>query len=211
LKRSRDGPNYVEGHQSLVWYVAWSRRPGEALAELEKIRRLDPAYPFTFLDESGVYYHQRDYKSLVEAGQKSVAANPSAWSSHYLLAVGYEGSGRPAQAISEYQQAVELSQRDLDANAGLAHACAAIGRRAEAEKILGELQRQSKVTYVSPYMIAAVYSGLGQREKALEFLEKAYEDRSPDVAYFVKADLRMDPLRSDARFQDLLRRIGLPQ
>jgi tetratricopeptide (TPR) repeat protein len=204
-------PNYVEGHETLVWYLAWSGRPGEALAEVEKIRQLDPAYPFLFLDESGVYYHQRDYKSLVEAGQKSVAANPSSWSSHYLLAVGYEGSGRPAQAVPEYQQAVELSQGDTDATAGVAHAFAAIGRRAEAEKILGELQRQSKVTYVSPYMIGAIYSGLGQRERAFEFLEKAYEERSPDIAYFVRVDLRMDPLRSDPRFRDLLRRVGLPQ
>src|SRR5580704_8799333 len=112
-------PNYIEGHQSLVWYLAWSGRPRDALAEVEKIRRLDPVYPFTFLDESGVYYHQRDYQSLVEAGQKSVAANPGNWSSHYLLAVGYEGSRRLAEAVLEYQRAVELSQRDLDATAGL--------------------------------------------------------------------------------------------
>jgi hypothetical protein len=82
---------------------------------------------------------------------------------------------------------------------------------AEAEKILGELQRQSKVAYVSPYMMAVIYSGLGQREKAFEFLEKAYEERSPDFAYFVKADLRLDPLRSDPRFRDLMHRAGLPQ
>jgi hypothetical protein len=82
---------------------------------------------------------------------------------------------------------------------------------AEAEKILGELQQQSKVAYVSPYMMAVIYSGLGQRDKVFEFLEKAYEERSPDVAYFIKADLRMDPLRSDPRFRDLMHRVGLPQ
>jgi tetratricopeptide (TPR) repeat protein len=103
-----------------------------------------------------------------------------------------EGSGQPAQAVLEYQRAIGLSQRDLDATAGLAHVYATMGRMAEAEKILGELQRQSKVAYVSPYMMAVIYSGLGQRDKAFEFLEKAYEERSPDVAYFIKADLRMD-------------------
>ena len=204
-------PNYIEGHETLSWYFGWSGRPGEALAEVEKIRQLDPAYPFIFLDELGIYYHQRDYKSLVEVGQKSVGANPSGWSNHYLLAVGYEGSGRPAQAVPEYQQAVELSQGDSDATAGLAHAYATMGRMAEAEKMLGELQRQSKVSYVSPYMMAAIYSGLGQREKAFEFLEKAYDERSPDVAYFLGADLRMDTLRADPRFRDLMHRIGLPQ
>ena len=140
-----------------------------------------------------------------------MAANPGAWAAHYFLAVGYEGSGRPAQAIPEYQQAVELSQGDSDTTAGLAHVYATIGRKAEAEKILSELQRQSKVTYVSPYMIAAIYAGLGRSDKAFEFLEKAYRERSSDIPYFIKADLRMDSLRSDPRFQDLLRRVRLPQ
>jgi eukaryotic-like serine/threonine-protein kinase len=204
-------PNYVEGRIALVWYLAWSGRRDEALAEVQKIRSLDPAYPFTSLDESGVYYHERDYKSLVEAGKKSVATNPGAWSSHYYLAVGYEGSGRPAQAIPEYEQAVDLSQRDSDTVAGLAHAYAGTGKRAEAEKLLSELQRQSKVSYASPYMIAVIYSGLGQKDKAFEFLEKAYQERSPDIAYFLRADLRLDTLRPDPRFQDLLRRVAFPQ
>jgi tetratricopeptide (TPR) repeat protein len=204
-------PNYMEGHEALLWYLAWSGQHGEAMAEVDKMRRLDPAYPLISLQESGVYYHLRDYKSLVEAAEKSVATNPGLWFSHYYLAVGYEGSGRQAQAIPEYQQAVELSQRDSDTMAGLAHAYAAMGRRAEAEQILRELQRQSKVTYVSPYMIAVIYSGLGQNDKAFEFLEKSYREKSPDIAYFLKADLRLDTLRPDARFHDLLRRIAFPR
>jgi serine/threonine protein kinase/tetratricopeptide (TPR) repeat protein len=204
-------PNYVEGRITLVWYLAWSGRRDEALAEVQKIIRLDPVFPYISLQESGVYYHQRDYKSLVELGLKSVAASPGDWSSHYFLAVGYEGSGRPAQAVPEYQQAIKLSQHDLDATAGLAHVYATLGKRAEAEKILDELQRQSKTGYVSPYMIAVIYSGLGQKDKAFEFLEKAYQERSPDIAYFLKADLRLDTLRPDPRFQDLLRRVDFPQ
>ena len=204
-------PNYVDGHESLVWYLAWSGRRGEAMDEVEKMRRLDPAFPFIGLEEAGVSYHQRDYKSLVEAAQKSVAANPTVWQSHYFLAVGYEGSGRPLLAVPEYQQAIELSQRNSDPIAGLAHVYATIGRAPDAEKILSELQRQSKMTYVSPYMMAVIYSELGQKDKAFEFLEKAYQERSPDLAYFVKADLRIDALRSDPRFRDIWRRIGLPQ
>jgi len=204
-------PNYVEGHESLVWYLAWSGRRDEALAELEKIRALDSAYPLASIDESGVYYYQRDYKSLVESGQKAVAANPANWTSHYFLAVGYQGSGHPEQALSEYQRAVDLSQGDSDAMAGLAHAYTAMGKRAEAEEILGELQRHSKTSYVSSYMIAAIYAGLGQKGKAFEFLEKAYQERSPDIAFALKADLRVDTLRQDPRFLDLLRRVKFPQ
>ena len=212
LRHSVDlSPNYVEGHISLIWYLAWSRRRDEALAEVQKILRLDPAFPSTSLQESGIAYHQRDYKALVEAGEKSLATDPGGWFNHYYVAVGYEGLGRQAQAIPEYRQAVELSQRNSDPVAGLAHAYATMSKRAEAEKILNELQRQSKVTYVSPYMIAVIYSGLGQKDKAFEFLEKAYQERSPDIAYFLRADLRLDTLRQDPRFQDLLRRVGFPQ
>jgi TolB-like protein/Tfp pilus assembly protein PilF len=203
-------PNSIENHESLVWYLAWSGGRGEALAEVEKMRQLDPAYPFIPLQQSGVYYHQRDYKSLVEAGEKSVAAYPNGWSSHYFLAVGYEGSGQPAQAIPEYQRAIELSEADTDTMAGLAHAYTVTGRRPEAEKILRELQTQSKTRYVSPYMIGVIYAGLGNKNRAFEFLEYAYNEKSPDVAYFVKADLRIDSLRSDPRFQNLLRRMNFP-
>jgi Tfp pilus assembly protein PilF len=132
------------------------------------------------------------------------------WSGHHFLAVGYEGLGQLHQAVPEYQRAMDLSQRDSDPTAGLAHAYAALGNRAAAQKILGDLLRQSKTGYASAYMIAAIYSGLGQKDQAFEFLEKAYQERSPDLLYFIKADLRMDSLRSDPRFQDLLRRIGLP-
>jgi tetratricopeptide (TPR) repeat protein len=114
-------------------------------------------------------------------------------------------------AIPEYQKAVELSQGDTDPIAGLAHAFAATGRRAEAEEILHELQRQSKTSYVSPYAIATIHAGLGDKDRAFEFLEKAYRERSSDLPYFLKFDLRIDNLRSDPRFQDLVRRVGLPQ
>ena len=204
-------PNSMESHETLVWYLSWSGRRSEALAEVEKMRQLDPAYPFISLQQAGVYYHQRDYTSLVEAGQKSVTAYPNSWQSHYFLAVGYEGSGRPAQAIPEYRRAVELSEADTDPMAGVAHASALAGKRTEAEKILRELQTQSKTQYVSPYMIAVIYAGLGNKNKAFEFLEKAYKEKSPDLAYFLKADMRIDPLRSDPRFQDLLRRMNFPK
>jgi tetratricopeptide (TPR) repeat protein len=68
--------NYVEGDESLVWYLAWSGRREEAQAEVEKMRALDPVYPSLFIQELGIDYHQRDYKSLVEASKKSVIANP---------------------------------------------------------------------------------------------------------------------------------------
>ncbi len=204
-------PNYVAGQEQLGWFLAWSGRRDEALAALANMAILDLASSTRTAVESGVYYHQRDYKKLVEASQKFVAVNPDAWPGHYFLAVGYDGLRQESDAISEYQKAVELSHGDTDTAAGLAHGYLAMGKRAEAKEILADMLRQSKKSYVSPYMIATIYTGLDDKDKAFSFLEKAYQERSPDIPYFLKADLRLDPLRSDPRFQDLMHRVGLTQ
>jgi len=138
-----------------------------------------------------------------------VVSNPNEWVEHDSLGVGYEGTGKLLEAISEYQKAIELSGGDQDATAALAHAYVVIGRRAEAEKILRDLEQKSKTAYVSPYVIATIYAGLGKKDRAFEFLEKAYQERSLELSWHLKADLRIDNLRSDPRFQNLLRRVGL--
>jgi len=204
-------PNYVDGHEQLAWYLAWSGRRIETLAELASMAKVDLAATTRTGAECGIYYHQRDYKTLMDVSSRFVNRNPDKWDGHYFLAVGYEGLGQHADAASEYQKAIELSHGDTDTIAGLAHAYVGMGKRAESEKILNDLLRQSKTNYVSPYMIATIYAGLGDKNRAFEFLEKAYQERSPDVPYFIKADLRIDNLRSDPRYADLLRRMGLPQ
>jgi tetratricopeptide (TPR) repeat protein len=159
--------------------------------------------------ESETYYQLRDFAGLVEASRRGVVSHPNEWFEHYALGVGYEGTGKRLEAISEYQKAVEMSGGDQDAVASLAHAYAVIGRRGEAKKILHDLERKSKSVYVSPYAIATVYAGLGEKDKAFEFLEKAYLVRCLELSSSLKVDLRVDNLRSDRRFQELLRRIGL--
>ena len=128
-----------------------------------------------------------------------------------MIGFGYEGSGQLPQAVAEYQKAVELSPLEQDSAAALAHAYAAVGRRGKAKEIVDELQRRSRTSYVSPYMIATIYGGLGDKDKAFEFLEKAYQERSSDLPYFVRSDLRVDNLRSDPRFEDLLNRMNFPK
>ncbi len=202
-------PSYSCAHEDRAIYLAFTGRRNEALAELAKSKQLDPG-PGSTMVASGVYYQLRDFEELVEASRRGVVSNPNEWSQHYQLGVGYEGTGKPLEAISEYQKAVELSDGDLDVTASLAHAFAVIGRRAEAKKMLGDLERKSKTIHVSPYVIATIYAGLGDKDKAFEFLEKAYRERSLELSWLLKADLRIDNLRSDPRFQRLLRRVGLP-
>jgi len=204
-------PNNVGPHSDYGVYSAVNGRIAEARAAMAKTRELDAIRSEPFVGESVINYHLRNYKALTEIGRAFVAQNSNDWLAHYWLGVGYQGSGQMLQAISEYQKAVELSQGDSDPTAALAHACAAVGRRAEAQKILREWLRQSETSYVSPYMIAAVYAGLGGKDKAFEYLEKAYQERSSDLSYFLRADLRMDSLRSDPRFHSLMRRIDFPK
>jgi TolB-like protein/DNA-binding winged helix-turn-helix (wHTH) protein len=203
-------PNFGCAHLNRSYYLSWRGRPTEAMAELAKSRELDPGYSFNGT-EAAVYYQSRDYTGLLAASRKAVASNPNEWSAYYFLGVGYEGTGKPVEAIPEYQKAVEMSDGDPDPSAALAHAYAVTGKRTEAEKIIGDLDRRSKTRYVSPYMMATIYAGLGDKNKAFDFLEKAYQQRSWDIPWFLKADPRIDNLRSDPRFQALSQRVGFPQ
>ncbi|HEY7303056.1 MAG TPA: winged helix-turn-helix domain-containing protein [Bryobacteraceae bacterium] len=203
-------PDYDCVRADHAFYLAWSNRRDEALAEVTRSRELNPGSSFAST-ESAVYFQLRDYPCLIEASQKGVASDPNEWLEHYYLGVGYEASGRQTAAIAEYQKAVNMSRDDQNAMAALAHAYGTIGRRFEAEKILRDLQRKSNDKYVSPYILATIYAGLDKKDVAFKLLEKAYQERCPDLACYLKADLRIDNLRSDPRFQELLRRVGFPE
>ena len=203
-------PNYLDAHQEFSSFLSWSGRREEALLELAKMRELDPAFPLHFTIQAHLHAHLREYRELVDISQKGVAFSPRFWLIHYYLGTGFFGLGQKREAISEFQKAVEFSEGDTDPVASLAFAYAAVGKFSDAQKILGELQRQSKTRYVSPYMIGVIWAGLGQKDRAFEFLEKSYDEKSSDMAYFIGADWRLDGLRSDPRFAELLRRMALP-
>lgn len=202
-------PSYDCAHEDFSSYLSFKGQRAEALAEIVKSHELNSDFNIDDA-ELELYYQLRDYKALIESGLRTVAADPNAWGNHYALGVGYEGSRQLALAIPEYQKAVSLSDGDQDASAALAHAYAVTGKTAEAKKILLDMLTQSRTSYVSPYMIAAIYAGLGDKDQAFAFLEKAYRERSPDISWSFKSDLRLDNLRSDPRFQSLLERLQLP-
>ncbi len=201
-------PSYAWGHSSRSNFLAWSGRRAEALAEIIKAREIDPGYSSAAC-ESANDFQLRDYQGLMEVSRRGIVSDPNEWLEPYFLGVAYEGLGRRSEAIPEYQKAIAMSKGDQDPVAALAHACAVVGRRTEAETMLRDLQRREG--YVSPYLIATIYAGLDNKDRAFEFLEKARRERCWDIAWQIKADPRIDNLRSDPRFQALLRRVGVSQ
>jgi TolB-like protein/DNA-binding winged helix-turn-helix (wHTH) protein/Flp pilus assembly protein TadD len=204
-------PNEEGAHWNMGFYFASNGQIAEAKDQAAKMRELDPIRFEPLNGEAIINYHLRNYKVLTEVCRKYTTAFPNDWLGHYWLGVGLEGSGQALRAIPEYQKAIDLSQGDSDPTASLAHAYAATSQRAEAEKILHQFLQQSETSFVSPYMIATVYAAVGDKDRAFEYLEKAYQIRSTDLPYFLRADLRLDTLRSDPRFRDLLRRMNFPK
>jgi TolB-like protein/DNA-binding winged helix-turn-helix (wHTH) protein/Tfp pilus assembly protein PilF len=200
-------PSYSCAHEDRAIFLAQTGRRGEALAELAKIQQLDNSFS-SAMTESETYYELRDYPNLIEASKRGLLLDPKDWYQHYTLGIGYEGTGRLQEAISEYQQAVAISG-DSGSVVALAHAFRAAGKKAEADKTLRALERKATKSSASPYTMATIYAGLGENEKAFEFLEKADSEKSLRLPWSLKSDPLLDSLRSDRRFQDLLRRVGL--
>jgi TolB-like protein/DNA-binding winged helix-turn-helix (wHTH) protein/Flp pilus assembly protein TadD len=199
-------PSYSCAHEDRAIFLALVGRRAEALAEIAKIDQLDYGSSAAHT-ESVAYYELRDYPRLIDSSRRALLFDPKDWFQHYTLGVGYEGTGKLQEAIAEYQKAIETSGGSQDPTVALAHAYAAVGKKAEAEKILRDLESNSKAT-ASPYTVATIYAGLGEHDKALESLEKARSEKSFQILS-LKSDLLLDTLRPDPRFQNLLRHMSL--
>jgi TolB-like protein/DNA-binding winged helix-turn-helix (wHTH) protein/Tfp pilus assembly protein PilF len=199
-------PSYSCAHEDRAIFLALIGRRAEALAEIAKIDQLDYSFS-SALTEQWTFYHLRDYPSLIEASQRGLLLDPNDSFQHYTLGIGYEGTGKLQDAISEYKKAIALSG-DSQSTVALAHAYTAIGKKAEAEKILRDLERKLQGAPASPYTMATIYADLGQNDKAFDFLERAYSEKSLNITS-IKSDLVLDSLHRDPRFQNLLGRIGL--
>jgi TolB-like protein len=201
-------PSYDCANEYYAGYLAWRHRREEALAEVTKARELNPNLSFADIDSS-IYFQLRDYPSLIEVSREGVTSDPNAWDEHYYLGVGYEATGRRAEAIPEYQKAVDMSGGDQQPTSALAYAYARQGRKPEAEKILFDLQHRPKAG--SPYALAAVNAGLGRNDAALDLIGQAIQQKDLGIVWNLPADPRMDTLRSDPRFQAFMRQVGVPQ
>jgi len=200
-------PSYSCAHEDRAMFLALIGRRADALAEIKQIDQLDYG-PIPAGVESFAYFELHDYPALIGASQRALLLDPNDWSAHYHLGVGYEGTGRLGEAISEYKKAVEISG-DSQSLVALAHAYASVGKKAEAQKILHDLERKATHNSASPYTMATIYAGLGETDKAFAFLEEAYAKKSMSLPAWLESDLTLDGLRPDPRFQSLLNRMGL--
>jgi TolB-like protein/tetratricopeptide (TPR) repeat protein len=199
--------NYAIAH---LWYSVLLIARGrfdESLAEIERARHVDPLSPLINTISEWPMYFMRRYGEAAARYQKTLDIEPNYFPALLLVGSAYAQMGEFSKAIAGFQQlkAVDDTPWVL---AKLAHAYAVAGQVSEARQAIAELKRISERRYVSPYDIAEIYAGLGEIERALEWLEKAYEERSSWLI-FLGVEPKLDALRSDARFADLLARVGL--
>lgn len=201
-------PNYALAHQWSAGYLAATGRFDDAFAEMELAQQLDPL-SLSISENMGVlFYLARRYEEAVAQMLSTLEVAPQQAIVHYDLGYCYEQLGRLDESIKHFEKAVELSGNNTRILSGLGHAYAVSGRRNKAAHILDELQRPSIKGNVSPYSIALIHIGLGEKDAALTLLEKACEERDGGLA-FLKVDPEMDSLRTDPRFQAVLGRVGL--
>lgn len=200
-------PSYSCAHEDRAIFLAYLGRRDEALAELAKIDQLDFGLSAAE-SETLVFASLRDYPSMIAANNRALLLDPNVSFLHYNLGVGYEATGKFPEAIAEYQKAIAMSGGP-EATVGLAHVYSNTGRKAEAQKILTDLKHRMKST-ASPYAMAIMYAGLGDKDQAFASLDKAVQEKSLELSSNLRADVRIDDLRGDPRFQAVLSKMNLP-
>jgi DNA-binding winged helix-turn-helix (wHTH) protein/tetratricopeptide (TPR) repeat protein len=191
-----------------AWYASYLltlNRVAEAQAESQKFEDFLPFIGGSILSQH--FYYTGQYDRALDAINRKLETRPDAPGLHEWLGLVYEQQGRTGEAIEEFQKAINLSQ-GIDGEGSLGHAYAVSGKLGEAENTLRKLEELTRHKYVSPFQEAVIYAGLGKKEEALKFLEKAYSERSLSPVS-LRWDPRLNGLRGDARFQEFMRRTGL--
>jgi DNA-binding winged helix-turn-helix (wHTH) protein/TolB-like protein/Tfp pilus assembly protein PilF len=194
-------PNYATAHQWYAEYLFYMARFDESIAEIERARELDPASLVINTELGSPYFYMRQYDQAMEKYRKALEMDPSFFLGNYCVALCYGQKSMFGEAITALG-----GGKDVSAMVGYFYAVS--GRKREAQEMLKKLMEISKRQYFSPYLIAKVHAGLGEKDQAFTWLEKAREDRDERIV-MLKVDQHLDSLRSDPRFQVLLRRLGL--
>ena len=200
-------PSYATAHHWYAWHLIVMGRNSEALAESRKAESLDPLSPIISADLADALCVAHLCEESVQQSRKTLQMHPYFSVAHYQLGQAFAQKHMHDEAIAELRRAVELSGGNTAFESKLAYVYAVAGRTDEAMKIIKDLEGRPSRPASTHAHIALIYVGLGDRDQAMSWLNKAYEARFNPSILLRPA---FDPIRSDARFQDLLRRIGLP-
>jgi serine/threonine-protein kinase len=204
-------PNYATAHQ---WYgrlpLLMTGQFDRAIAELKRAVALDPVSPIIHSDLGTVYLVARRYDEAIGQFHNALELDPQFYWAHRNLGSALELKGAPGEAIAEYQRALQLDD-DPRVLAFVAHAEASSGRQDEARAILGRLSEMVKTRYVSPYSFAVIHLALGEKDRALDLLEKDAREGTSFEINFIKVDPYLDPLRGDPRFEALVQKVIGPK
>jgi serine/threonine protein kinase/tetratricopeptide (TPR) repeat protein len=204
-------PSYATARQWYAEYLSYMGRHDQSVAEAKRAQELDPFSLIINTDLGQVLYYARQYDQAIEQLQKTLELDPNFIVAHFFLAPLYAQKAMNDEATAEAQKARALSARDdslMLAQLGATYSFS--GKSDEAKKVIDQLHQLSKHRYVSPFYMALIYEGLGQKDQALEWLEKAYKKRDHWLET-LKVHPWLDGLRSHPRFIELLMKMGLQE
>jgi TolB-like protein/DNA-binding winged helix-turn-helix (wHTH) protein/Tfp pilus assembly protein PilF len=208
-KSIQDNPSYATAYQRYSLYLMAMGRTEASVEQIDKARELDPLSISINFSLGWRFYMARQYDRAIQQLRNTLEMDPSYELPHLVLGLSYAQKGDFGLAIPELRKAVELSHGTPLMISALANVYARSGNKAEAERLLVDLSSESKTQYVSPYYFAVVYVGLGKPEEAIDWLEKAFADRSNGLV-FLKVEPGLDDLRSNPRFVALQRKLNFP-
>jgi serine/threonine protein kinase/Tfp pilus assembly protein PilF len=202
-------PAYPTANHWYAEFLMTLGRQEEAIARIKKSQELDPLSLIISVAIAWSFYMARRYDDSIEQLRRSIELDPNYAVTYWILGLVLRKMGRYDQAVAEGEKGVTLSGGSPHMRAALAQTFGTAGRKEEAVQILDDLTNLAKQKYVASYFFAEMHIGLGDNDRAIEYLEKSYEERSHWIIY-LHLDPSMDALRSNTRCQDLLRRVGLP-
>ncbi|MGA9883400.1 MAG: protein kinase [Candidatus Acidiferrales bacterium] len=202
-------PAYPTANHWYAEYVMTMGRHEEAIVRMRKSRELDPLSLIISVAIGWAYYMARRYDDAIEQLRRAIELDPNYPVIYWILGLTLRKMGRFEQVISEGEKGVMLSGGSPLIRAALAQTFGAAGKKEEAIRILDDLASLAKQKYIAAYCFAGIHAGLGEGDRAIEYLEKSFEEHSHWLIY-LHIDPGMDGLRSNPRFQELLRLVGLP-
>ena len=201
-------PSYATLHLWYAWHLMVIGRTNEGIVELRKAETLDPLSLIISADLADALCIAHLYDESVQQSKKALELDPNFAIGHYELGQALEQKQMHDEAIAEFQSAIKIAGHSGAFDSNLAYAYASSGRQEEAAKMVGDLEAKHEQNPTTDANIALVYVGLGNQDQAMIWLNRAYEARFNPSILLRPA---FDPLRSNAQFRDLRRRIGLPQ